>query len=160
MFIARHGNIETAIYIPLVIHTVHSLVQAQARVQLRWKTLHLIEGIPSSYTLFSYTSGAWYTPSRIPRSRRTVENTTRNTSINDDDDKLLVVENVRESPHTVILLRNTFNKHQHVCGRYPLIPVITICTQNNLSHPILSLLRNTSWIFQKSWRILLIRSIR
>ena len=67
MFIARHGNIETTIYIPLVIHTVHSLVQAQARVQLRWKTLHLIGGIPSSYTLFFYTSGTWYTPSRIPQ---------------------------------------------------------------------------------------------
>ena len=67
MFIARHGNIETAIYIPLVIHTVHSLVQAQARVQLRWKTLHLIGGIPSSYTLFVYTSGIDYTQSHIPQ---------------------------------------------------------------------------------------------
>ena len=30
-----HGNRETAIYIPSVIHTIHSLLQAQAEVQLR-----------------------------------------------------------------------------------------------------------------------------
>ena len=29
--------------------------------------LHLIGGIPSSYTLFFYTSGKWYTLSHIPR---------------------------------------------------------------------------------------------
>ena len=31
MFITRHGNIETAIYIPLVIHTIQGLVQDQTR---------------------------------------------------------------------------------------------------------------------------------
>ena len=61
----RHGNKETAIYTPSVIHTIHSLVQAQLRYNCGEGTIHLIRGIPSSYTLFNYASRTQYTLSHI-----------------------------------------------------------------------------------------------
>src|SRR5215216_6002081 len=62
----RHGNKETSIYTPSVIHTIHSLVQAQLRYNCGEGTIHLIRGIPSSYTLFNYASETQYTLSHIP----------------------------------------------------------------------------------------------
>ena len=40
----------------IVIHTIQSLVQDQTKYYYGEKELHLIGGIPSSYTLFFYTS--------------------------------------------------------------------------------------------------------
>ena len=41
----------------IVIHTIQSLVQDQTKYYYGERGLHLIGGIPSSYTLFFYTSG-------------------------------------------------------------------------------------------------------
>ena len=41
----------------IVIHTIQGLVQDQTKYYYGERGLHLIGGIPSSYTLFFYTSG-------------------------------------------------------------------------------------------------------
>ena len=41
----------------IVIHTIQSLVQDQTKYYYGEKGLHLIGGIPNSYTLFFYISG-------------------------------------------------------------------------------------------------------
>ena len=57
---------ETASY-SIVIHTIQGLVQDQTRYYYGEKRITSHGGIPSSYTLFFYTSGRRYKLGHIPR---------------------------------------------------------------------------------------------